>query len=161
MLIALHKGKGWIGKVIQWQTRSPYSHASVLLEDGSVVESREFKGVRHVASAVAFAGEAVDFFRLWNVTQRQEIAIEHRLMAQVGKKYDYLAVARFLTRRDAEDVGRQQWFCSELVFWACLKEGVQLLSRVRPWAVSPGLLALSPNLVKADNGDRTGVNRGN
>src|SRR5579871_2617400 len=39
MRIALYQGKSLISLLIRWQTRSQYSHAAFLLDDGSVIEA--------------------------------------------------------------------------------------------------------------------------
>ena len=145
MFIALHRGKGWIGRLIQWQTRSVYSHASVVLRglDGPVIESREFRGVR--ALDRLDPGEDVDLFSV--ITSRDERhQIRMFLYDQVGKPYDYTMVARFISRRSSAGWTEERWFCSELVFAAFAAAGIHLLRGIEPWAVSPGLLALSPLL---------------
>lgn len=65
-------------------------------------------------------------------------------MAQVGKKYDYLGVARFVTRRPSK--GNEKWFCSELVFEAFRRAGVNLFHRIEAWEVSPSMISYSPLL---------------
>lgn len=147
MFVALHKGRGWIGKLIQWQTRSIYSHASVLLAgpEGPVIESREFQGVRwleHLDPA-----EDVDLFAVRPFGCMFDPArVRQFLRCQLGKPYDYTMVARFISRRSSPGLSEDRWFCSELVFAAFLSAGIRLLARVEPWAVSPGLLAFSPLL---------------
>lgn len=150
MLIALHKGKGFIGRCIQWQTRSVYSHASIVFDElgGEVVESREFKGVRWLSALEP--GEDADLYRV-ELTADQAQTIRAFLFAQLGKPYDYTMVLRFISRRQASRKESGKWFCSELVFAAFQKSGINLLSRVEPWAVSPGLLALSPLLKKVNH----------
>lgn len=153
MLIALHKGKGFIGRCIQWQTRSVYSHASVVFGSDpwsdEVIESREFKGVRLLPYGLN-RQEEIDLFQLPvpDPGEREQIREQVRdfMMEQLWKPYDYTMVARFISRRQASRKQSGKWFCSELVFAAFLAAGVPLLDRIEPWAVSPGLLALSPLL---------------
>ena len=154
MQIALHKGTGWISRLIRWQTRSLYSHASILfkadeIEPIRVIEAREFKGVQLTRGLDLTPGETVDIFDikgLWKDGHSAENII-HFLGAQIGKPYDYRMVLRFVSRRgqDRRTVGK--WFCSELVYAAFLKGGLQLLGNTEPWEVSPGLLARSPYLL--------------
>ncbi len=150
MQIALHKGSGWISRLIQWQTRSPYSHASILTGFGDVFEAREFQGVLKTARRNwrLPAGESVDIFGVEiNGNRRQrERQIIRFLHRQLDKPYDYRMVLRFISRRsqDRRTVGK--WFCSELVYAAFQKAGINLLARTEPWEVSPGLLARSPLL---------------
>ena len=148
MLVALHRGEGFIAQAIQWQTRSVYSHASVVFEEtGVVIEAREFKGVRSILwDEVAASGEAVDVFRVKGLLPEVEEAVGEFLQAQLGKPYDYTMVARFITRRQGAREESGKWFCSELVFAAFAQAGVKLLERIEPWAVSPGMLRLSTRL---------------
>jgi uncharacterized protein YycO len=148
MLIALHKGRGLIARAIQWQTRSAYSHASVILEEGTLIEAREFQGVRPLFPRQwQNSGESIELYRVRDLTPAQAQLITRFLWDQVNKPYDYTMVARFLSRRSAARASSGKWFCSELVFAAFARAGVRLLDRIEPWAVSPALLALSPLLV--------------
>jgi len=148
MLVALHRGEGWIAKAIRWQTRSVYSHASFLLEDsGVVIEAREFEGVRTVRwDEVVASGEHVDLFRVKGLSTEAEVVVLQFLWEQMGKPYDYTMVARFVSRRQEERESSGKWFCSELVFAALAKAGVKLLERIEAWEVSPGVLRLSTRL---------------
>ena len=114
MRILGYKGKSMTSKLIQLQTRSEYSHVAIMLDDLSVVEAWQGTGVRK------------DF-----------------LLTQLGKKYDYSSVFRFVTRRDALDNDRI--FCSELVELAFIRGGLRLL-RGNPSHHSPRDTVMCPYL---------------
>lgn len=145
LLIALHRAPGFVGQMIRWQTRSPWSHASVMLRNGSIIEAREFIGVRQLPYLHPREGEEIHLFAVY-VTPDQASAIEDFLHRQLGARYDYPSVLRFISRRRASPRSRNTWFCSELVFAAFASAGVRLLRATEPWEVSPGLLARSPFL---------------
>lgn len=146
LTICLHRGSSLIGKLIRWQTRSEYSHASMVLPDGLFVEAREGIGVRALPRLTKAAGETVDMFSI-SITETQASEIAAFAKEQLGKPYDYAMVARFVSRRHESRSSRGKWFCSELVFAACKQAGVNLLRATDPWEVSPGMLARSPLLV--------------
>jgi len=54
--IALYRGNSFIGKAIRWQTRGIYSHASIVLPEGDVIEAKEFCGVRRIRGIAADKG---------------------------------------------------------------------------------------------------------
>ena len=139
--VLLFRGMGLGSALIRWQTRSKYSHAAILLSDNTVVESWQGAGVR-VTRIHDWHG--IDAFTVIGMTPLEWSVVEQFIKSQIGKKYDYLSVARFITRRKGDCPER--WFCSELVFSAFLHAGVKLLDRVEPWEVSPGLLSFSPLL---------------
>lgn len=142
--IALFRGNGMIGKLIKWQTRGVYSHAAFMLPDGRFLEAREFRGVQFRKLS---EWEGIDLYDVPAMEAHEwRIALSFATQ-RIGEKYDWLAIARFLSRRRMRSNAR--WFCSELVFRACQQAGVFLLDRVEPWAVSPQMLALSPLLVPA------------
>jgi uncharacterized protein YycO len=149
VIVALHRSAGWIGRLIRWQTRSDYSHASILFYGLGVIESREFHGVRRLPALEAGPGEVIDTFSV-TLTPTQAAEIRDFALRQVGKPYDYTMVARFITRRQESRSTSGKWFCSELVFAAFQKAGVSLLRDTQPWEVSPGLLAKSPLLQPLD-----------
>jgi len=145
MRIGLYKGRSLISRLIRWQTRSTYSHASLILPDNTVIEAWT-GGVRwqrihdgHTKGTVVDVFEPIGVFTagIFN-----SLAVEQFARSQIGKGYDYLSVARFVTRTRGDRQAR--WFCSELVFQAYLAGGLRLLERIEPWAVSPALLRLSP-----------------
>lgn len=144
--IALHRGSGIVSRLIRWQQRGEWSHASVILRSGAVIESREFIGVRQLPKLTAAKGELIQVFSV-ECTDEQADKIEEFLKAQIGKKYDYPMVLGFMSRSSRE--GQQsggKWFCSELAFAAFLRNGIALLARIDPWAVSPPHLSYSPLL---------------
>lgn len=143
--IALHQGPGLIARLIRWQTRSDYSHASLVFDDGAVIEAREGYGVRCLDSLQQRPGETIELYEIeMNEDQAQEIY--DFALAQVGKGYDWTMVARFVTRRQESRSTTGKWFCSELVYAALQQGGITLLRRTEPWEVSPGLLGKSPLL---------------
>jgi uncharacterized protein YycO len=147
MKVLLFKGESIISRLIQWQSRSPFSHAALLFSDGYLVESREFVGVQGFYQSyrdMRGYGECSAFSI--KADRINEPAALEWSVSQLRKRYDYRSVARFITRRQEERNGNGRWFCSEFVFAACQKAGVNLLERIEPWACSPGLLALSPLL---------------
>lgn len=150
MHLCLHRGKGFVSKVILWQTRSCYSHASLLFSDGAVIESRErgdgWKGgVRQLLKLSPRAGEIIDVFEVFT-NDRQEHAIRSFAETQVGKPYDYVSIARFMTREPVKDWQMNDWFCSELAFASFDAAGIRLLNTIKAWAVNPGHLSLSTRI---------------
>lgn len=147
-MIALYKGTSALSRAIRWRTWSDYSHAAWVCEDGSVIEAWK-GGVRHVADQQKqhTPGTAVDLFTV-AMTDEQKWAAQEFLIHQIGKPYDYGGILGFMTRAKSEHP--EKWFCSELVFAACLSAGVELLRRIPAWKVYPGMLSLSAVLADAD-----------
>lgn len=142
MFVCLYKGNGFIDRAIQLQTRSHYSHASLLFDDGDVIEAIQFVGV-HQTTLTVQPGCSVDLYSV-NCTPEQEKRAKEYAVKQLGKPYDYRSIVRFLTREDDYDFDQAEWFCSELAFQCCWQAGIHLLQNIKAWAVSPGILSLSP-----------------
>jgi len=146
--ILLFRGRGLISALIRWQTRGQYSHAALLMPDGRIVESWQGDGVR-VKTLADWRG--VERYTVPSMSAAQWDEALAFARAEVGKGYDYRAIVRFVSRRKMRADDR--WFCSELVFAALAHAGVPLFARIEPWAVSPGLLAISPMLCPRNAGD--------
>lgn len=148
MKIALFKNKSIISSLIKWQTRSEYSHAAIIVDD-KLIESIEFEGVRVKNELNVKKNCFVDIYEI-DVTEEQKRVIIDFLANQIGKKYDYTMVIRFITRQQESRKSSNKWFCSELVFAAFAKAGIVLLNNVEPWEVSPALLSMNTktNLVE-------------
>ena len=145
--ILLFRGQGVFSKMIKWQTNGNYSHAAILRPDGRIIEAW------HKPAKVRLRGplqswknvEAYDVDGMTDEQWGKAIAWAEK---QIGKKYDFGGVFRFVTRwRKEQD---EKWFCSELVFQAVKEAGVDLLSRIQCSQVSPTVLSFSPMLKKSD-----------
>lgn len=136
-----------MSRLIQWQTRSEYSHAALVVPDVAngllVVEAWQKSGVRIYRPTRHERTTQMDLHDV-EVTPQEQEAIYSWASSQVGKKYDWKSVFRFVTRR--RGVHEDTWFCSEFVFQAFHLAGVDLLARTPAWRVDPGLLARSPLL---------------
>ena len=141
--ILLFKGNGFVSRLIRWQTNGQYSHAAIQLPDGQIIEAWHKPAkvrIRHVLEDWS----NVEAFDVEGVTDAQWTDATQWLQKQIGKKYDFGGVLRFVTRwRKEQD---EKWFCSELVFAALKHAGVDLLERVNASQVSPTVLSFSPLL---------------
>ena len=138
-----------MSKLICWQTRSKYSHAALILDDDSVIEAWHRGGVLHNQniSIAHTPGTQVDVFQILPAID-QSAAI-HFARAQVGRKYDFGSIFRFISRRP--EPHDEKWFCSELVAAACKQGGVDLLNGLIPHShLSPRDIGLSPYLRKVN-----------
>lgn len=143
MILAFCRGKGFISAFIRWQTWSKYSHVAIVTPEG-VYEATPKEGV-HLRN---FWDDTtgIDFFVVPTPPSRERAAKEF-LESQLGQKYDYWGVLRFLVRRKSSDT---KWFCSELAFRAAEIAGTKLLRGIEPIQISPGTLSLSPLLFPMD-----------
>jgi hypothetical protein len=143
--VLLYQAEGLIAAAIRWQTRSPWSHAALVL-NGDLYEAREG---RLVARRPLTRADAEATWFTVTVTVEQYLAMLAFAEEQLGKGYDYTMVARFLSRRQASRASSLKWFCSEYVFAIFHHAGLDLLARTECWEVSPGLLGRSPLLQPA------------
>lgn len=142
--VLIYRRNGFISNAIKWQTRSIYSHAAIVI-NGVLIEALEFKGViRRDVKESDFKG--ADVFNLPSLSFVQREELKEFLREQIGKKYDYRMISRFITRKGETKSSKNKWFCSELVFAAFLEAGIELLKLTKPFEVSPGLLSKSPIL---------------
>ncbi len=146
MIIAAYRGTSWVSKAIRWQTRGVYSHVAVVLPGGAIVEAWHKPARVRIINSLAQGhtpGTCIDLFEV-QTTPRQEEIIIHFLRSQVGKRYDFMGVARFITRRNKDN--SEKWFCSELAFAAFRVAGIYLLKRIKAHQVHPVTLVTSPKL---------------
>ena len=144
--VLIWRGSGLTSRLIRWQTRGPWSHAALELF-GRVYEARQFRRVQSrllpvVAHEAHARGDTLCTLDLW-ITIPQAQQLRSWLTDQLGKKYDWTSVARFVTRRQNRRERAHVWFCSELVFAALQKIGHPLLSNTQPWEVSPSWIPRS------------------
>lgn len=138
MKFACYQGIGKESIAIRWLTRSDYSHVALEMRNGDVIEAWT-SGVRLVKSLSQqhTPGTVVDVFSYGEpLSAAQEAKAENFLYDQLGKKYDFIGVLRFITRRPATDEGR--WFCSELATEVAGAVGRPLFFNTKSWEVPPG-----------------------
>ena len=134
---------GFSSWAIRWFTWSDWSHVDFVLKDGRFLGARLDGGVQirpHnyiKPSAFRYAYVEVPDPRNvygWSTTQ-------------IGKPYDWMAIAGFLPRTNWHDTGR--WFCSELVSYAFEQAGQPIVDR-KCYRVTPQTAFESVDVVKVD-----------
>ena len=149
MRVLGYRGTSLTSHAIKLQTRSIYSHIGIQLNDGSVIEAWAegfFKGnVRRIKNPFIKHADntLIDVYNL-HPDVIGDFDAEHAedyLIHQIGQKYDYSSVFRFMTRREATDNDKK--FCSELAELAFIEGGVRLLNG-NPSEHSPRDTMLSP-----------------
>jgi uncharacterized protein YycO len=143
--VGLYKSKGIIGTLIRWQTRGEYSHAALHLDDMTAIEAWHRGGVqRGPIGHLHKKGTVIDVYDIAPLFV--EDLVRDWAQAQVGKPYDFIMVARFMSRRGESSRSKKKLFCSELVFNALQQGGLSLFKKTSGWEVSPDLLKRSPHL---------------
>ena len=152
--IVLFKGNSFIAKLIHWQTRSEYTHVGIVIYDS------DYPGEHKLYEAYHIGGVRSDrnYYTLLDETEAYIIPglvgdtvdmVESFLKSKVGLKYDFLSVARFVSRREAPRNDR--YFCSELVVDALSSAQVYIL-RGPAAKFSPRDISISPMLIRARPG---------
>lgn len=126
--------------LIRMATWSRWSHVALVTE-AHVIEAVALGGVRQVATAYAI--QHTSDYCLVDLPVRNAQAIIDAARSQIGKPYDWTAVAGLGFHRDWQEEG--SWFCSELIAWAAAQAGEpwfrqEALHRVTPqhlWMLSP------------------------
>lgn len=141
--IALFRGTGIISALIKIQTRSEYSHAALVIPGtiNTVIEAKEFAGVQ-TRELTEHDMRSVDFYAVPEMTDQEYDLAMHAAHAEIGKRYDYWSVVRFLTKTPASENNR--WFCSEFVHKMLADAGHRLLHRIPSAEVAPSWLSYSP-----------------
>ena len=152
--INFYKSSSTLDDIICFLSRDQYCHVTLTVNGmsygaapfGTVQKSRTtlLSSVRDFNLKISQEQTEgnVDNFHI-NLTREQEVELVAFLDAQLGKKYDYLSVIGFVLYTEDRSKSNR-WFCSELVFAALRKVGVELLTRVPAWKVSPAMLSYSP-----------------
>ena len=149
MKILFYKGTSFVDKSILFISRGGYSHCSIVLNNGSLIEAKPFKRVHRCSSIISElkSNTIIDIFDV-TTTSEQDKIIEDFLISQIGKKYDYLSIIGFvLYTSESGRKAYKHWICSELVFVAFRKAGINLLERVDAWKVSPTILSYNTVMI--------------
>lgn len=149
-MIAAYKGTSSRSKITRFVNWSDYSHISWVDPHGWEIEAMS-GGVRMRSTAHSdhTPGTEVEIYDV-ELTAEELDGIREFLINQIGKRYDYLGLLHFVTRRPEYAHDQDRWFCSELVFAAFAAVGKPLLCRIPAYKVYPGMLIYSPLLKLAE-----------
>lgn len=150
MRFALVRGRGVVSGMIQWFTRSVYSHAAIVFADGVVYEATPRGFVRAAGLSENNGGCQVDLFAYVEPLTAAEVSVARAMCeGMLGRNYDYTMLLGFPGRLNFEPASSQrQLFCSEslMLVAMALGPGRRLLERVAPWKVPPDWIPMSPRL---------------
>ena len=141
-----YTGQGRGSKLIQWWTRSKFSHVSFVFYmhgEPQEIEAIQGKGVIAHKPNKACQKTFVDY--AVPLTETQIIDAHILAMSLVGARYDWQGVWSFLLRRKKHTLDK--FFCSEMVAYVLLKVGYGL-SRRPPYKESPESVMESFRLIE-------------
>jgi uncharacterized protein YycO len=133
-----------VSRLIRWQTRGPYSHASLILPNGCQIEAWS-DGVK-LRQQFEAHDSVVDRFTV-AATDDQVARMQDFAVGELGCAYDWVGDACFVTRTTPPGSSATRWFCSELVFATLAAGGVELFRATAAYEVSPSMLGRSPLLI--------------
>ena len=129
--IAFFKGKGgWIHKIIRWWTKSPYSHAELILPDGKTWVSISPFLTSRVAPRIKYEVEKGDWDYISFSLNWREPVRDYQLDQLYkfiddtqGSKYDWVGMIMshfcpYLIKR------RNKWYCSEWIAHALVNSRI-------------------------------------
>lgn len=134
------------GFLIRRFTWSDWSHVDVCFDGGLLGAQMDGVKIRDLN----YEPKAKTLFLSTGIlTEDQEKLFRQFLLDQLGKPYDFGAIAGFAIHRDWRD--RSKWFCSELTAAAFEAAGAPLLRADNVDRISPRDLTLSPYLRQDQN----------
>lgn len=143
------------GRLINWRTYGDWSHVAVRIIDTDnndfpcIVEASFMGGVRLTTiNRLKHSYEQVVYKRIGVDKHASDLFVCG--LSQVGKPYDYKAIAGAFFRREAW-VNSGAWYCSELAAWIAYKMCLKLFDRGEK-IITPQMLytALSPQVVRVE-----------
>lgn len=164
--ILLCKGSGLVPSLIQWGTRSPYSHVAVMASEklGLIVEAVPKGGVR--AISIENYKTPFDLYRVKDPASFKLSEVVAYLIRMLARRYDFLSTIRLgwkyglrwaglvklaglkiAKKKEAADKLQedQDYFCSELVYRAFKAGGLDIVPQIgEAETTSPGDIARSP-----------------
>ena len=117
--VAFYCGKGtWVNKTIRWWTKSPYSHAELIMPD-----NKTWIGISPFKTNRLDIRENIDYNKSdWTilelyVTQEQIDVISEFFEATRGSRYDWagMLLSQFLPYHIKR---KNKWYCSEWIAYA-------------------------------------------
>lgn len=138
--IYLTRSSSWLSKIIQYWTRSKFSHGGIVFNGDFGVEAL-WSGVR----LVRLPKENVIYLTpVKPFTPSELITLYDFLLEQEGKKYDFKGIFNFIIRGKNHE--RDKWYCFELMYEAYRAAG-RLLGRLDQYYIDGHMIYFS-NTIK-------------
>ena len=147
--IAFYKGKGdWMNRLIRWWTKSPYSHAELVLPDGITWLSISPLLTSTVAARekTTFSPGNWDFIEL-GINKEQYRIILDFFEETEGCRYDWIGMV-LSQLMPCKIKHRERWYCSEWIAYALRIANVinwKIIKIYDRCDLSPGVLC---NIIK-------------
>lgn len=150
--ILLFRGRGLMSKIIQWGTRSPYSHVAIcvnadmnlLIEAQGCVRAQDIRKITNY-----------DVFRVKKRYTYKLDKVISFLVSKLNEKYDYAGVIflgimkLFRLKKMANKWQKDRdYFCSELAYKAFKNGDLQIVDKEDAGVVSPADIANSDVICK-------------
>jgi len=149
--ILLFYRSGLMSKIIQWGTKSKYSHVAICV-NADMNLAIEAQG--RVRAADIRKMTDYDVFRVKEVYNYDLDKVISFLVSKLNNKYDYAGVIflgimkLFRLKKLANKWQKDRdYFCSELVYEAFKAGGLQIVDKESAGVVSPGDISSSPIIV--------------
>jgi len=148
--VAFYRGKGgWLHKFIRWWTKSPYSHAELILPDGKTWVSISPFLTSRVAPRIKYRVDHNDWdYLVFELNWREPVQkyqldqLYKFIDSTQGSKYDWTGMIMsqlcpFLIKR------RNKWYCSEWIAHALVNSRIVMWDDIHLYDtpdLSPGKL---------------------
>jgi uncharacterized protein YycO len=157
--ILLYRGTGFVSRLIQWRTKSVYSHVAVVVGTDMNLAIESNTGSQAGVRALDLRKldvKAVDAFRVQPGHAFKPEKVISYLVECLGCNYDlpgvvWLGVLKTLNMKEKANRFQinRDYFCSELVYAAFHAAGLDIVPQIGAAEVtSPGDIARSPILSK-------------
>lgn len=143
--LCLHRSTGLISRIVRGWTGGRFSHASILLPDGTHVEAREWRGVLWHPTFTPGPQDEVDLYPI-EASPAQIMLITTMAQREVGAPYDWTAILCFILHWRKRRPAKHSWTCSEFCYALLQHAGFTLFPNTAAHDVSPSDLARLPIL---------------
>ncbi len=125
--VIFYRPKGFIGKVISKISKSEYSHVSIAVGDGVVLEATRF--VKSRLSGLTYDKEIHHVYRLNNLSPKDVETIVQNALTLQGVKYDYKQIVgmffKVLFNLEKSPFNNlNKFICSEIIDKAFIMSGI-------------------------------------
>ncbi len=128
--------------LIRWASNGEYSHVDIVLPEGTLLGARANGGVKiRNFNYAKFTAKSVVQVYVPDYDAAMNFA-----MSQIGKPYNYGAIADMIFGRDRgyDSENQPSWFCDELLYATVSAGGRWLLNEPNPLVLTPQEVYLSP-----------------
>ena len=126
--ILLIKRKSLVGRIIMWVTKSPYSHAALVIDSNHIIDTGAFRPLK--ISHMSWRLTEFDGYRfLFGLKEEEKEEIIKFYQKNLNSKYDFLEIFAVVFKKLFPLNNKEKFICSSIIHESFNSAGIKICNK--------------------------------